>query len=247
MNKKNTIRLDLLLIQKAMVASRQKAQALILAKKIKVNGQIVTKASTTVELDCDVEMVELDHPYVSRGGVKLEGALTYFNIDVRQMVVLDAGASSGGFTDCLLQRGAKKVYAFDVGYGQIDWKLRNDPRVIIKEKFNIRYLTQNDVDEKVDLVVGDLSFISLTKVIPAFLNVLKDNALLLLLVKPQFELERQYVGKGGVVKNDEHRLMAVKKVIDFSIESGLNSEGYVDSKLAGPKGNREIFVLLKKL
>jgi len=179
-------RLDKLLVERGLVKSRERAKALIMAGKVTVNGQVVDKAGASVPADSVIEVKGEDIPYVSRGGLKLETAINEFGLDVKDFTCLDVGASTGGFTDCLLQHGAKKVYAVDVGKGQLDWKLRNDPRVISIEQFNARYLTDKEIPEKVDLIVIDVSFISLTKILPVVKQFLKPEGKIVALIKPQF-------------------------------------------------------------
>ncbi|MEO2069142.1 MAG: TlyA family RNA methyltransferase [Desulfurobacteriaceae bacterium] len=240
-------RLDKLLVSKGLVKSRERAKALIMAGKVLVNGQVVDKAGASVSPDAIIEIKGDDIPYVSRGGLKLETAIKEFNLDVKDFVCLDIGASTGGFTDCLLQHGAKKVYAVDVGRGQLDWKLRNDERVISIEQFNARYLTEEEVPEKVDLVVIDVSFISLTKILPVAKKFLKENGKIVALIKPQFELTKKEVDKGkGVVKDPELHRKAILKILDFAREIELYPENLTLSKPRGPKGNKEFLVLLSQ-
>ncbi len=235
-------RLDQALVDLGLAASQGKAQALILAGQVRVDGQVARKASDLVPGDAEVR-VDPGPPYVSRGGQKLAGALDAFpQVDPAGVVALDAGASTGGFTDCLLQRGADKVYAVDVGYGQLDWRLRNDARVVVMERTNIRHL--DALPEGVDLVTADLSFIGLTKVLPALMRSLRAGGDMLLLVKPQFELDRSQVGRGGVVREDALRHAAVDKVSAAAVGLGLLEAGRCDSSLPGPKGNREIVLWL---
>ena len=238
-------RLDKLLVEKGLVESRERAKALIMAGKVLVNGQVVDKAGTKVPVDSKLELKGEDIPFVSRGGLKLETALKAFNLNPEGFTCLDIGASTGGFTDCLLQRGAKKVYAVDVGKGQLHWKLRNDPRVISIEQFNARYLTEKEVPEKVDLITVDVSFISLTKILPAVKQFLKPQGKVVALIKPQFELTKKEVDKGkGVVKDPKLHEKAIKKILNFSREIGLFPKGITLSHPRGPKGNKEFLVLL---
>ena len=189
---------------------------------------------------------EKDHPYVSRGGVKLEGALEYFQVAVEGTTALDAGASTGGFTHCLLLRGAAKVYAVDVGYGQLDWSLRNDPRVVSIERTNIRYLSPDRIPEPVTLAVVDVSFISLKKVFEPLLSLLAEHAEILALIKPQFEVGPREVGKGGVVKDSALHERVMQEIITFAQSLGLTVVGTTESSITGPKGNKEFFIYLKK-
>jgi 23S rRNA (cytidine1920-2'-O)/16S rRNA (cytidine1409-2'-O)-methyltransferase len=239
------IRLDKLLFEKSLVESREKAKALILAGDVLVNGAVVDKAGSLVTHDVALE-IKSRIPYVSRGGLKLEHALHEFRINVTNKIAMDAGASTGGFTDCLLQNGARKVYAIDVGYGQIDIKLRNDERVVLLEKTNIRYLEKEKVEDEVDIAVIDVSFISLLKVIPKVLEFLKSKGEMVALIKPQFEVGKKDVGKGGVVKDESKRLAAVEQIRRASEEMGLTVSGVTESPIKGPKGNVEYLIYLKK-
>jgi 23S rRNA (cytidine1920-2'-O)/16S rRNA (cytidine1409-2'-O)-methyltransferase len=239
------MRLDKALFEKGLVESREKAKALILQGSVLVNGLSVDKAGAQVTSD-DVLTLEDKMPYVSRGGLKLEHALKEFNIDVTRKIAMDAGASTGGFTDCLLQNNAEKVYAVDVGYGQFSWKLRNDKRVVLIEKTNIRYLEHNLVPDKIDIAVIDVSFISLTKVIPKVLEFLKTPGEIVALIKPQFEVGKKDVGKGGVVKDESKRLETVEKIKTASEQMGLTAAGTTTSPIKGPKGNIEYLIYLHK-
>lgn len=231
-------RLDLALLARGMCDSREQARRLILAGEVRVNGHPVDKASRGVKPGDTLELREKPR-FVSRGGLKLEGALDAFGIAISGLVCADIGASTGGFTDCLLQRGAARVYCFDVGTNQLVWKIRNDPRVVAREQFNARGLTPADVGEPVDLAVMDLSFISLTKVLPAVFSILRPGGQLLALIKPQFESERDEVGKGGIVREPEVRQAAVEKIRRFVQESGNIWRGVVDSPITGTDGNHE--------
>lgn len=234
-------RIDQLLVDRGLAESRQKAQALILAGHVLVNGQKAGKAGQTVPDDSEIKLAER-LAYVSRGGLKLQAALDGFGIDVEGKVCLDVGSSTGGFTDCLLQRGAARVYALDVGTGQLDWKLRNDPRVIVKEQFNARYLSPGDVSELCDLAVFDVSFISVTLLVPAVQPLLKtDSAQMVILVKPQFELARGDVGKGGIVRDPELHRQACRKVETAVAELGWRTR-LMDSPILGAEGNREFLL-----
>jgi len=234
-------RADVLLVENGYVNTRSQAQKLIFARKVKVNSNYVEKPSALYEANTDFEIVE-SLPYVSRGGLKLESALDYFNINVENKIALDIGASTGGFTDCLLQRGAARVYSVDVGYGQLDYKLRTNNRVICLEKLNARYLSFEHIPEKVDIITIDVSFISIIKLLPVLIKFLRSDAIILPMVKPQFELSKQEVKK-GVVRKEALQMKAVKKIIDFGRKIGLYDKGIVKSKLKGPKGNQEYFVL----
>ena len=236
---KNKTRLDISLLDKKLAPTRQRAQALIMAGKILVNQEPITKPGTRIS-ESDVIIVKgTDMPYVSRGGIKLAEALTQFQIDAAGRHCMDIGASSGGFTDCLLQNGAAHVVAVDVGYGQIAWKLRQDPRVTILERTNIRYLTVEKVPFPVDLAVIDVSFISLKIVVPAIRNFLKVDATVVTLIKPQFEVGRDRVGKGGVVKNPALHEEVIQSLSQFFETGGFRVHGVIPSPITGPKGNKE--------
>jgi 23S rRNA (cytidine1920-2'-O)/16S rRNA (cytidine1409-2'-O)-methyltransferase len=239
-------RLDRLLVERGLAASRQRAAALILAGRVTVDGRRAGKAARQVAPDARVEVVEDDEGYVSRGGIKLAGALDAFSLSVAGLVAMDVGASTGGFTDCLLRRGARRVYAVDVGYGQLAWKLRQDARVVVLERTNVRYLDREQIPEPVDLATVDTSFISLTKVIPRVIEFLGENGRLLALIKPQFEVGRGRVGKGGVVRQPELHQQVVSEVERFCRDQALAVGGVVESPLLGPKGNREFFILAVK-
>ncbi len=240
-------RIDKLLVEKGFVRSRERAKALIMAGKVLVNGKVVDKAGTEVSKDSNIELKGEEIPYVSRGGLKLETAIRSFGLDVKGFVCLDVGASTGGFTDCLLKHGASKVYAVDVGRGQLDWKLRRDERVISIEKFNARYLTEKEIPEKVDLITIDVSFISLKKILPVVRKFLKPSGKILALIKPQFELSKREVDRWkGVIKDPKLHEKAIKSVLDFSRSIGLFPEKVTLSEPIGPKGNKEFFVLLSQ-
>jgi 23S rRNA (cytidine1920-2'-O)/16S rRNA (cytidine1409-2'-O)-methyltransferase len=237
-------RLDVLLVQRGLCPSREKAQRLIMAGGIFSGGTRMDKASQTLPDDTPLE-VRAAERYVGRGGLKLEGALAHFGLDPAGLTCLDVGASTGGFTDCLLQHGSAKVYALDVGHGQLDWKIRSDPRVVVMEHCNARHLQPGDLPEKVQFAVADVSFISLTLVLPPMAGLLTDGGMIVALIKPQFELSRAEVGRGGVVRDDGARQRAVDKIRDFAIRLGWSWGGVVDSPVAGADGNRELLVLLK--
>lgn len=232
------------MVEQGLAQSRERAKALLMAGKVLVNGQPVTKAGTEILLDARIELKEDDIPFVSRGGVKLDGALKAFQVDVTGLTCLDVGASTGGFTDCLLQRGARKIYAVDVGFGQLDWKLRNDPRVSNHERVNARFLDQLPLPELVDLAVMDLSFISLTLIFPALRTRLKPGARVLAMVKPQFEVGPQDVGRSGVVRDEAARSRAIEEVKACALRLGYELLNDAPSTLAGVKGNVEHFLLL---
>ena len=222
-----------------MAPSRHRAQALILAGAVLVDGAPATKAALQVADDQEVSLKQKDHPFVSRGGLKLAHGLDHFGFDPAGLCCLDLGASTGGFTDCLLQRGAARVTAVDVGYGQLDWKLRNDPRVVVLERTNARFLEPGMVEGPVQALVCDASFISLTLILPPSLELLEPGGWLAVLVKPQFEVGREKVGKGGVVRDPALRAEAVDKIAAFLKERGLTLLGSVPSPVKGPKGNQE--------
>lgn len=231
-------RLDTVLVQRGFFSSRSQAAAAVLAGEVRVNGQPVTKAGTLVTPDIEVTLKEQPR-FVSRGGLKLERAFEEFPIDVTGRVALDAGASTGGFTDCLLQHGARKVIAVDVGYGQLDWKLRNDPRVDVLERTNIRGITQEMLSEAPSFATFDLSFISLKKVLQPVIDTLEEDFQAIALIKPQFEAGRGKVGKGGVVRDSNVRREVIEEIWSFIEESGWVVLGLTESPVRGPKGNRE--------
>lgn len=231
-------RVDLLLVQRGLCASREKAQRLIMAGAVFSNGTRMDKASLQLAEDAPLEVRSADR-YVGRGGYKLEGALRHFGVDPKDWVCLDVGASTGGFTDCLLQHGAANVYALDVGHGQLDWKIRSDPRVVVMEHCNARHLQPEDLPERVQLAVADVSFISLTLVLPPMASVLTDGGYMLVLIKPQFELSREEVGRGGIVRDAAAWQRAVDKIRDFAAARGWRWGGVVESSITGTDGNRE--------
>lgn len=239
-----TERADALLFSRGLCESREQAKRLILAGEIRCGDRIVDKPSAKLPLDAPLEVLEKPR-YVGRGGLKLEGALAAFGIDPTGWTCLDVGASTGGFTDCLLQHGATKVHAIDVGTNQLVWKLRSDPRVVVKEQFNARNLVPEDLGEKVRLAVMDLSFISLTKVLPAVFPVLEDDGGVVCLIKPQFELEREDVSKGGIVRDPALHERAVEKIRRFVTEDlGHDWRGVIPSPITGTDGNQEFLAWL---
>lgn len=240
------IRLDNLLVLRGLVPTLEKARALILAKAVRVGDAYPDKAGFLIGADAAINLKGDDNPYVSRGGLKLKGALADFQLDVAGLIALDVGASTGGFTDCLLQAGVRKVYALDVGYGQLAWKLREDKRVVTIERTNIRYYEGADFDELPDIATIDVSFISLKSVLPAVLRLLADEAIILALIKPQFEVGREEVGRHGVVKDVQVRQRVVEEIISFSKSSGLQIHGTCASPLPGPAGNHEFFIFARK-
>lgn len=239
------IRIDTLLPDRGLAASREKAKAMILAGHVKVNGAVVDKAGTPVREDADIVITER-MPFVSRGGLKLADALEEFSVDVHDKTAMDVGASTGGFTDCLLQHGSRRVYAVDVGYGQFDAKLRNDQRVVLIEKTNIRYLERESIPEPVDIAVIDVSFISLLKVIPRVSEFLSPDGEIIALIKPQFEAGREHVAKGGVVKNETVRLQVIDRMKVSAEDMGFRVMGVIQSPIKGPKGNVEYLMYLRK-
>ena len=238
-------RLDLVIVEKGLVQSRQRARALIMAGKVLVNNRLVDKPGSLVYRKDDVILKGEEIPYVSRGGLKLEKALQALNIDITGAVCLDVGASTGGFTDCLLQHGANRVFAVDVGYGQLAWKLRQDSRVVVIDRTNIRYMPAETLSEPVDLITIDVSFISLTIVVPAVIKFMKKDARIIALIKPQFEVGKGKVGKGGVVRNSVLHAEVIKSLSDFFAGKDLLSEFVIPSPIVGSKGNKEFFISLK--
>ena len=240
------IRLDLALVQRGLCPSREQAKRLIMAGEVMLGDEVISKPGWLVRDDAALK-VKTPPRFVSRGGLKLEGALEHFGIDVIGLIAMDIGASTGGFTDCLLQRGAAKVFAFDVGTNQMVWKLRSDPRVICRENFNVRHLQPGDVPEQVEIIVADVSFISLTLVLPGALSVLKPGGQAVVLVKPQFELSREEVGKGGIVREPELHEKACTRIRSF-VESHLELKwrGITESSIQGTDGNREFLAWFMK-
>lgn len=240
------IRLDQYLVQHGLIQSRERAKAMIMSGVVFVNEQKVDKAGEMIKEDAKVEVRGHDIGYVSRGGLKLEKAMTHFSISLDGMVCMDIGASTGGFTDCMLQNGAKKVYSVDVGYGQFAWKLRQDPRVVCMEKTNIRYVTPEDIDDVLDFASVDVSFISLTKVLPAAYALLKDGGQMVCLIKPQFEAGREKVGKKGVVRDKAVHEEVIERIITFALENGFSVHHLEYSPIKGPEGNIEYLVHIEK-
>lgn len=240
------VRLDELLIRSNLCDDIDYARKLIIAGEVRVAGDIADKAGTLYPEDT-VPSVKKKCPYVSRGGYKLAGGLHDFDYSPADLICLDIGASSGGFTDCLLQNGAQKVYAVDVAYGMLNWKLRQDKRVVVIERFNARKITREQVPERVDLAVIDAAFISLTKLIPPLLPLFGKNVTIICLVKPQFELPKDMIPKGGVIKNPEHHKQAINKIISFALELGLTVSEPVKSSILGPKGNCEFLLKISSV
>ncbi len=244
MNEKKE-RLDKILVERGLTQSRERARALIMAGQVVVADHVAEKPGQMVPVTAEVRLKGELLPFVSRGGLKLQKALEEFNIDVVGLTVLDVGASTGGFTDCLLQRGAKKVIAVDVGYGQLAWKLRQDERVVNLEKTNIRYLTPDKLPQVPDLAVIDASFISLAKVLPAVLTLLGNGGAIIALIKPQFEVGRGEVGKGGVVRDSEKHREVIDTIKSVAENLGLEVRGVTESPLFGPRGNREFLIFME--
>jgi len=238
-------RLDNLLVARGITDSRERARGLILAGKILVNDHLCDKPGTKFPAEAVIRSLGSDLPYVSRGGLKLEKALQVFNLDFEDKLVLDIGASTGGFTDCALQNGAQKVVALDVGYGQLAWKLRSDPRVQVIERTNIRYFDPKQLSELVDIITCDVSFISLGLVIPVLPGLLKPEGEALLLIKPQFEAGRDRVGKKGVVKDPAVHYEVINKVLSIAVAAGFSAQGLSFSPIKGPEGNIEYLLYLR--
>ncbi|MGA2132956.1 MAG: TlyA family RNA methyltransferase [Bryobacteraceae bacterium] len=233
-------RLDRLLVERGLAPTREKAQALIMAGEVLIDGHKAQKSGQPVDPESRIEVLA-QPPFVSRGGLKLDAALAQFAIAVAGRVCLDIGASTGGFTDCLLQRGAARVYAVDVGFGQLDWKIRNDSRVIVHEKLNARYLRPEDLGESIDLAVCDVSFISVTLILPAVKAVLQPAGEMVILVKPQFEVGKGQVGKGGIVRDTELQQAACRRVEDAARQLGFETS-LMESPILGAEGNREFLL-----
>ena len=241
---KDKIRLDTALVEQGHVSGRDRAKALIMAGQVYVNGEKVTKAGEEIPGTASIEVRGEALPYVSRGGLKLEKAVKSFSLSIQDQVCGDIGASTGGFTDCMLQNGASRVYAVDVGYGQLDWRLRSDSRVVVLERTNARYLTREQIPEPLGLVTIDASFISLTLLLPVLPPLMKEEADLVCLIKPQFEAGRDKVGKNGVVRDEAVHREVIRKVADFGLGAGLSPRGLDFSPITGPKGNIEYLLHL---
>ncbi len=245
--KKGGKRLDVALVERGLVDTRARARAVIMAGTVYVAGERVDKAGALVKDDAGIVLKGEVLKYVSRGGFKLEAALDAFGVDVSGLTAVDVGSSTGGFTDCLLQRGASKVYAIDAGRGQLDWKLRNDPRVVSMEKFNARYLKPEDIGGgPVGVAVIDVSFISLTKIIPPAAGVLAQGGVLVALIKPQFEVGKGEVGKGGIVRDEAKRKEVVDKITTFVSDIGMDVRGVIQSPITGADGNVEYLICAEK-
>lgn len=240
-------RLDKILVDRGIAPSRERAQAFVMEGRVFVDGIAVTKAGSMIDADANIELKGEDIPYVSRGGLKLEAAIKHFNISLKDKIAMDVGSSTGGFTDCMLQNGAKKIYCIDVGYGQLAWKLRQDPRVVLIEKTNIRYLQREKIPDEIDIATIDVSFISLEKVVPNIQRFLKESGEIIALIKPQFEVGKGEVNKGGIVKDEAKRLRAVNYVKESLESLGLKTIGIIPSPIPGQKGNIEYLIYMKKL
>lgn len=240
-------RLDQLLVRRGLFESRERARRAVMAGQVEVAGRRVDKSGTQVPIDAEIRLLGPKEPFVSRAGRKLAHALDHFGVSPRGLVCMDIGASTGGFTDCMLQRGAQRVYAIDVGYGQLDHRLRTDPRVVVMERLNARYLEPEAIDEACGLITVDVSFISVLKIVPALLPHLAAAGLLLVMLKPQFEVGRHQVGKGGIVRDAVVRDRVLADRVRQLAAMGLAAEGPVDSSVAGVRGNLEAFVLLRPL
>ncbi len=239
------IRLDLALVERGLFPSRQQAQAAIMAGEVQIDGQLALKASDSVPQNCQL-VVAARERFVGRGGIKLEGAIEHFGIDCAGLMALDIGASTGGFTDCLLQRGATKVFAVDVGHGQLAWKIRDDPRVETLEKCNARHLSREEIPAPIQLCVIDVSFISLTLILPNAFELLTPDGVILALIKPQFELAREDVGRGGIVRDPALHAKVQAKVAAFAQSMGALVTGLFPSTITGTDGNQEFFICLRK-
>lgn len=238
-------RLDVLLVKKGFAASREKAKAIIMSGIVYVDNQKEDKAGSTFEEEAVIEVRGSTLRYVSRGGLKLEKAINEFEVNAEGKICMDVGSSTGGFTDCMLQNGAIKVYAVDVGHGQLDWKLRNDPRVVCMEKTNIRYVTRDDIADDIELSSIDVSFISLSKVLPALKSLLSENAEVVALIKPQFEAGREKVGKKGVVRDKNVHIEVIEAVLSYVKDNSLSICGLTYSPVKGPEGNIEYLCYMK--
>jgi 23S rRNA (cytidine1920-2'-O)/16S rRNA (cytidine1409-2'-O)-methyltransferase len=242
---KKKSRADQILVERGFFESRARAQRAIMAGKVRVGEQLLGKPAAMIDIDAPISIAESPQ-FVSRGAMKLAGALDHFKIDVRNKVGLDIGASTGGFTDCLLQRGVAKVFAVDVGRGQLAWKIRNDPRVVVLEKVNARFLSREEIPQPVDLCVIDVSFISLTLILPPAFELITPDGMVLALIKPQFELQRQDVGRGGIVRDLALHEKAQQKIVKFVEEADYRVVGLVPSTITGTDGNQEFFICIRR-
>jgi 23S rRNA (cytidine1920-2'-O)/16S rRNA (cytidine1409-2'-O)-methyltransferase len=239
------IRLDQALVQRGLFASRHQAQAAIMAGEVRIDGQVAAKASDSVQEQHELSVAARSR-YVGRGGIKLEGAIAHFGIACEGKTALDIGASTGGFTDCLLQHGARKVFAVDVGHGQLAWKIRDDARVVTLEKINARRLSRDEIPDPIEICVIDVSFISLTLILPSAFELLTSDGVILALIKPQFELAREDVSRGGIVRSSELHEKAQQKIVAFAQTIGAQVQGLVASSITGADGNQEFFICLRK-
>ena len=242
----NKERLDVLLVEKGYIATREKAKKMIMAGLVFVNGQREDKAGTKIELTAKIHVKKDPNPYVSRGGLKLQKAIQTFDINLEETICMDVGASTGGFTDCMLQHGATKVFSVDVGYGQFDWKLRQDARVVCLEKTNVRYITEAEITDMLDFVSIDVSFISLKKVLPAVFALMKEASKIVCLIKPQFEAGRDKIGKKGVVRDPKVHQEVIESIIQTFTITGLKVLGLSYSPITGPEGNIEYLICAQK-
>ena len=245
MNKAKKARIDQTLVERGFFASRERAQRAIMAGEVRVGDRVFAKAAELIEIDAPISIVQPPQ-FASRGALKLGGALDFFGVEVKGKTALDIGSSTGGFTDCLLQRGAAKLFAVDVGHGQLAWKLRNDPRVTVMEKVNARFLSRDDIPEVVDLCVIDVSFISLTLILPRAFELIAPEGMILALIKPQFELQRKDVGRGGIVRGPALHEKAQQKIVKFVEEANYHVVGLVPSTITGTDGNQEFFICIRK-
>ena len=242
---KKKARVDQALVARGFFESRERAQRAIMAGEVRVGDRVFRKAAELIEVDAPISVVPPPQ-FASRGALKLGGALDFFGVDAQGKTALDIGASTGGFTDCLLQRGAAKVFAIDVGHGQLAWKLRNDPRVVVMEKLNARFLSREQIPQLVDLCVIDVSFIALTLILPRAFELITQDGMILALIKPQFELEREDVGRGGIVREPALHEKAQQKIVKFVEEANYHVVGLVPSTVTGTDGNQEFFICIRK-
>jgi 23S rRNA (cytidine1920-2'-O)/16S rRNA (cytidine1409-2'-O)-methyltransferase len=242
---KKKARIDQTLVERGFFESRELARRAIMACAVRAGEQVITKPAAMIDIDAPISVAE-SSKFVGRGALKLSGALDFFKIDVRDTIALDIGASTGGFTDCLLQRGATKVFAVDVGRGQLAWKIRNDPRVIVLEKVNARFLSSEQIRQPVDLCVIDVSFISLTLILPRAFELITPDGVILALIKPQFELQRKDVGRGGIVRESALHEKAQQKIVNFVEQADYRVVGVVPSTITGTDGNQEFFICIRK-
>jgi 23S rRNA (cytidine1920-2'-O)/16S rRNA (cytidine1409-2'-O)-methyltransferase len=245
MNKAKKARIDQTLVERGFFASRERAQRAIMAGEVRVGDRVFAKAAELIEIDAPISIVQPPQ-FASRGALKLGGALDFFGVEVKGKIALDIGSSTGGFTDCLLQRGAAKLFAVDVGHGQLAWKLRNDPRVTVMEKVNARFLSREDIPEVADLCVIDVSFISLTLILPRAFELIAPEGMILALIKPQFELQRKDVGRGGIVRGPALHEKVQQKIVKFVEEANYHVVGLVPSTITGTDGNQEFFICIRK-